>query len=95
MFINSIPWEIPLWEISPLLCTDRKQGGISLILKKVKKSQILECSEKLKNEVLSNLEGVDFGQFWSRIKEISPLLCTDLQQGGGGISQGTQLMLLG
>ena len=45
---------------SSLLCTDRKQGGIFHFLEIFQKSQVLECSETLKNEVLSNLEGVDF-----------------------------------
>ena len=31
------------------------------ILENLQKSQVLECSEELKNEDLSNLEGVDFG----------------------------------
>ena len=38
----------------------QNKGGTSHILENFQKSQVLECSEKLKNEVLSNLEGVDF-----------------------------------
>ena len=44
----------------PLLCTDLKQGGNFSHFENFSKNQVLECSEKLKNEVLSNLEGVDF-----------------------------------
>ena len=51
--------------------------------KGIQKSQVLECSENLKNEVLSNLEGIDFWCPGSQ-KVNPPLLCnvTDLQQGG-------------
>ena len=75
---NPLPFE----KFPPLLCTDLKQGEISLVLENFQKSQILECSEKLKNEVLNNLEGVDFWDPESqKVKNFPPLLCTDLQQG--------------
>ena len=53
------------------------------ILGNFQKSQVLECSEKLKNEVLSNLEGVDFWPILGpELKIFPPLLCTDRKQGG-------------
>ena len=56
------------------------KGGIFSLFGKFSKSQVLECSEKLKNEVLNNLEGVDF---WGpELKEFPPLLCTNRKQGG-------------
>ena len=68
-----------------MFCTNLKQGGvIPLILENFQKSQVLECSEKLKNEVLNNLEGVDF---WGpELKEFPPLLCTNRKQGGNTLT---------
>ena len=51
-------------------------------LETFQKSQVLECSEKLKNEVLSNLEEVDFWGPESQKVKNPPFLCTDQQQGG-------------
>ena len=60
----------------------KTRGEIFHFLENFQKSQVLECSEKLKNEVLSNLEGVDFWGPESQKVKILPLLCTDQQQGG-------------
>ena len=72
----------------PLFCTNLKQGGNFSHFEKNKKSQILECSKKLKNEVLSNLEGVDF---WSPKCEKSPPVLYQSETRGGTF-QGNELI---
>ena len=79
--LNSV--KNPPFEKFPPCCVPiENKGGIFHFLENFQKSQVLECSEKLKNEVLSNLEGVDFWSPESQKVKNPPLLCTDRQQGG-------------
>ena len=65
----------PPFEKFPPCCVPiENKGEIYHFLENFQKSQVLECSEKLKNEVLSNLEGVDFLSPESQKVKNSPLV---------------------
>ena len=62
---------------------ENKGEGIFHFLENFQKSQVLECSEKLKNEVLSNLEGVDFWSPESQKVKNFPPCCVPIDNKGG------------
>ena len=78
-FVKEFP---PFEEFPPCCVPIENKGEIPLILENFQKSQVLECSEKLKNEVLSNLEGVDFWPILGpELKKFPP--CSDWDKQGG------------
>ena len=58
------------------------KGEMFHICDNFQKSIVLECSEKLKNEVLSNLEGVDFWPILGPELKKFPPCCVTIENKG-------------